>query len=175
MKSEVKFKVRSLNFVQPVGKFTSDFIKGEKICCHIKVAHVMRLIRLSIHCLFHRISRLIPMGMHIPARHHHNEKTIFHCILQTQMRERESNTQAFESKKKEKKISYVHHFTVDDGNGGDINITFDLRPFKETNNVVYGSAGTGYQLTSSDGWEYECLFCLSLWLSWQYTMKKKEK
>ena len=30
MKSEVKFKVRSLNFAKPVGKFTSDFIRGKK-------------------------------------------------------------------------------------------------------------------------------------------------
>ena len=35
MKSEVKFKVHSLNFAQPVGKFTSEFIRGKKICCHI--------------------------------------------------------------------------------------------------------------------------------------------
>ena len=35
MKSEVKFKVRSLNFARPVGKFTSDFIRGKKMSCHI--------------------------------------------------------------------------------------------------------------------------------------------
>ena len=37
MKSEVKFKVRSLNLAQPVGKFTSDFIRAKKICCHIMI------------------------------------------------------------------------------------------------------------------------------------------
>ena len=37
MKSEVKFRVRSLNFAQPVGKFTSDFIRGKKMCCHMPV------------------------------------------------------------------------------------------------------------------------------------------
>ena len=35
MKSEVKFKVRSLNFAQPVRKFTSDFIRDKKMCCHM--------------------------------------------------------------------------------------------------------------------------------------------
>ena len=34
MKSEVKFKVRRY-FAQPVGKFTFDFIRGKKMCCHM--------------------------------------------------------------------------------------------------------------------------------------------
>ena len=37
MKSEVKFKVRSLNFAQSVGKLTSDFIRGKKMCCHMQL------------------------------------------------------------------------------------------------------------------------------------------
>ena len=54
MKSEVKFKVRSLNFAQPVGKFTSDFIRGEKMCCHICWVSVCAEIGMDV---YHRNDR----------------------------------------------------------------------------------------------------------------------
>ena len=76
MKSEVKFKVRSLNFAQPVGKFTSDFIRDKKNCCHMSNETVMnrKMHRIEqkdirVHIFHGEMQRDLHLHQHHPHPH----------------------------------------------------------------------------------------------------------